>query len=431
MNSGTTKKEDTMNNEFLDAFADLRKEKNLSDEEIIGAIKDSIENAYRKNYGQSNVRVDVDMEEGEVTVYMGLEVVEEVEDDSIQISLEDAKEIFDGYEIGDLVEFQIDPKDFNRIAAQGAKQVFVQKNREAERTNSYNEFIEKKGQIVTGKVERINNGTMLISLGRTEGRVPASEQVKTESFKVGDRIKVYVMDVKKESKGPQVLLSRSHPGLVRGLFELEIPEIADGTVEIKGTAREAGSRTKIAVYSNDANVDPVGACVGNRGARVQNIADELFGEKIDIIVWDEDPAVLISNVLRPAIVEGVYINEEEKSATAVVPEQQLSLAIGREGQNVRLAARVSGWKIDIKSNDQLKEMGFAFDEYEDSDSEYYTETEGLIDESAAAIAEDIAADEPAEDFAEAAEDAVETADEVVVEAEEAAVEETSNDEADA
>ena len=356
-----------MGKEFLDAFADLRKEKNLSDEEIIGAIKDSIENAYRKNYGASNVRVDVDMTEGNVTVYMGMEVVEEVEDDMTQISLDDAREIYEGYEIGDVVEYEIDPKDFNRIAAQGAKQVFVQKNREAERNNSYNEFIEKKGTIVTGKVERISNGTMLISLGRTEGRVPASEQVKTESFKPGDRIKVYVMDVKKENKGPQVLLSRSHPGLVRGLFELEIPEIADGTVEIKGTAREAGSRTKIAVYSADPNVDPVGACVGNRGARVQNIADELFGEKIDIIVWDEDPAVLISNVLRPAIVEGVYINEDEKSATAVVPEQQLSLAIGREGQNVRLAARVSGWKIDIKSNSQLEEMGFAFDEYEDSD----------------------------------------------------------------
>ena len=379
-----------MNNEFLEAFEDLKKEKNLSDEEIIGAIKDSIENAYRKNYGASNVRVDVDMESGNVTVYMGMEVVEEVEDDLTQISLADAKEIYDGYELGDTVEYEIDPKDFNRIAAQGAKQVFVQKNREAERTNSYNEFIEKKGQIVTGKVERINNGTMLISLGRTEGRVPASEQV-------------YVMDVKKESKGPQVLLSRSHPGLVRGLFELEIPEIADGTVEIKGTAREAGSRTKIAVYSHDPNVDPVGACVGNRGARVQNIADELFGEKIDIIVWDEDPAVLISNVLKPAIVEGVYINEDEKSATAVVPEQQLSLAIGREGQNVRLAARVSGWKIDIKSNDQLKEMGFDFDEYEDADD----------------------LEEAVEEVAEELEVAEETADEV------AEVEEKSESEADA
>ena len=356
-----------MNKEFLDAFADLKKEKNLSQEEIIGAIKDSIENAYRKNYGASNVRVDVNMETGDVTVLMGLEVVEEVEDDLTQISLEEAREIYDEYEIGDVVEYEIDPKDYNRIAAQGAKQVFVQKNREAERINSYNEFIGKKGQIVTGRVERINNGTMLVSLGRTEGRVPNSEQVKTESFKPGDRIKVYVMDVKKDNKGPQVLLSRSHPGLVRGLFELEIPEIADGTVEIKGIAREAGSRTKIAVYSKDENVDPVGACVGNRGARVQNITDELFGEKIDIIVWDEDPAVFISNVLRPAIVEGVYINEDEKSATAVVPEQQLSLAIGREGQNVRLAARVSNWKIDIKSNDQLREMGFAFDEYEDAD----------------------------------------------------------------
>ena len=198
-----------MSKEFLDAFADLKKEKNLSEEEIIGAIKDSIENAYRKNYGASNVRVEVDMTEGDVTVFMGMEVVEEVEDFMTQISLEEAKEIYDGYEVGDIVEYEIDPKDFNRIAAQGAKQVFVQKNREAERTNSYNEFIEKKGTIVTGKVERISNGTMLISLGRTEGRVPASEQVRTESFKPGDRIKVYVMDVKKENKGPQVLLSRS------------------------------------------------------------------------------------------------------------------------------------------------------------------------------------------------------------------------------
>ncbi len=376
-----------MNREFLDAFAELKKEKNLSDEEIIRAIKDSIENAYRKNYGASNVKVEVDMENGDVLVLMGLEVVEEVEDELTQISLAEAKEIYEEYELGDVVEFQIDPKDFNRIAAQGAKQVFVQKNREAERINSYNEFIDKKGTIVNGKVERISNGTMLVSLGRTEGRIPNAEQVRTESFKVGDRIKVFVIDVKKDNKGPQVLLSRSHPGLVRGLFELEIPEIADGTVEIKGIAREAGSRTKIAVYSKDENVDPVGACVGNRGARVQNIADELFGEKIDIIVWNEDPAVFISNVLRPAIVEGVYINEEEKSATAVVPEQQLSLAIGREGQNVRLAARVSNWKIDIKSNSQLKEMGFAFDEYEETEAAETTEEEHTVEETEASNAD--------------------------------------------
>lgn len=408
-----------MSKEFLDAFEDLRKEKNLSEEEIVGAIKDSIENAYKRNYGASNVRVDVDMTEGDVSVYMGMEVVEEVEDDMTQISLEDAKAIYEDYEVGDIVEYEIDPKDFNRIAAQGAKQVFVQKNREAERTNSYNEFIEKKGTIVTGKVERISNGTMLISLGRTEGRVPASEQVKTESFKTGERIKVYVMDVKKENKGPQVLLSRSHPGLVRGLFELEIPEIADGTVEIKGTAREAGSRTKIAVHSNDPNVDPVGACVGNRGARVQNIADELFGEKIDIIVWDEDPAVLISNVLRPAVVEGVYINEAEKEATAVVPEQQLSLAIGREGQNVRLAARVSGWKIDIKSHEQLEEMGFAFDEYEDS-------VEGNLEEELEAVEEvaEEAAPETTEEAAETLDEAVEEIEEVEAAEEAEELEET-------
>ena len=380
---------------FLNAFADLMKEKNLSREEIIGVIKDSIENAYKRTYGATNVRVEVDMEAGNVTVYEGLEVVEEVEDDRTQISLADAKEIYDGYELGDLVEFEIDPTDFNRIATQGAKQVFMQKKTEAERTNSYNEFIEKKGQIVTGKVERINNGTMLVSLGHVEGRVPASEQVKTETFKPGDRIKVYLMDVKKENKGTHALLSRSHPGLVRGLFELEIPEIADGTVEIKGIAREAGSRTKIAVYSNDPNVDPVGACVGTRGARVQNIADELFGEKIDIIVWDDDPAVLISNVLRPADVEGVYINEDERSATAVVPEQQLSLAIGREGQNVRLAHKVSGWKIDIKSHSQLEEMGFAFDEYEDSED--MAEDAAEMTENAAEVAEDAAAEDITEE----------------------------------
>ncbi len=361
-----------MNKEFLDALSDLEREKNVSKEEIITAIEEAVENAYKKNYGPSNVRVIVDRETGEVIVLMGKEVVEEVFDDMTEVSLEEAKSYNEEYEIGDNIEYQIDPKDFGRIAAQGAKQIVVQKIREAERTNSFNEYVDKKGEIISGKVERINNGTLLVSFGNTEGIIPAAEQVTTEHYKIGDRIKVYVMDVKKENKGPQVILSRSHPGLVRGLFELEIPEISDGTVEIKGVAREAGSRTKIAVYSTDENVDPVGACVGNRGSRVQNISDELNGEKIDIIVWDEDPAVFISNVLRPAIVEGVYINEDEKMATAVVPEQQLSLAIGKEGQNVRLAARVSGWKIDIKSNSQLESSGFAFDEYEDPEDEEVT-----------------------------------------------------------
>ncbi|ASS38111.1 transcription termination factor NusA [Mogibacterium pumilum] len=376
-----------MNKEFLDALTELEREKNISKEDIITAIEDAVELAYKKNYGNyPNVRVLVDREDGEVLVLMSKEVVEEVEDDMMEVSLEEARSYDERYEIGDVIEYQVDPKDFGRIAAQTAKQVVVQRIREAERRNSYDEFVNKQGEIITAKIERINNGTMFLSVGNSEGILPISEQVKTESFNVGDRIKVYVIDVKKATKGPQIFLSRSHPGLVRRLFELEVPEISDGTVEIKGIAREAGSRTKIAVYSNDENVDPVGACVGNRGTRVQNIVDELFGEKIDIIVWDEDPAVLISNVLRPADVEGVYINyvnEKEKIATAVVPEQQLSLAIGREGQNVRLAARVSGWKIDIKSKSQLEDSGFDFDEYEDQDE---AEVEVLIDEDVAAEA---------------------------------------------
>ena len=362
-----------MNKDFLDALTELEREKNISKEDIITAIEDAVELAYKKNYGNyPNVRVLVDREDGEVLVLMSKEVVSEVEDDMMEVSLEEARSYDERYEVGDVIEYQVDPKDFGRIAAQTAKQVVVQRIREAERRNSYDEFVNKQGEIVTAKIERINNGTMFLSVGNSEGILPLSEQVKTESFNVGDRIKVYVIDVKKATKGPQIFLSRSHPGLVRRLFELEVPEIADGTVEIKGIAREAGSRTKIAVYSHDENVDPVGACVGNRGTRVQNIVDELFGEKIDIIVGDEDPAVLISNVLKPAEVEGVYINyvsEKEKMATAVVPEQQLSLAIGREGQNVRLAARVSGWKIDIKSKSQLEDSGFDFDEYEDQDGQ--------------------------------------------------------------
>jgi transcription termination factor nusA len=376
-----------MNKDFLDALTELEREKNISKEDIITAIEDAVELAYKKNYGNyPNVRVLVDREDGEVLVLMSKEVVSEVEDDMMEVSLEEARSYDERYEVGDVIEYQVDPKDFGRIAAQTAKQVVVQRIREAERRNSYDEFVNKQGEIVTAKIERINNGTMFLSVGNSEGILPLSEQVKTESFNVGDRIKVYVIDVKKATKGPQIFLSRSHPGLVRRLFELEVPEIADGTVEIKGIAREAGSRTKIAVYSHDENVDPVGACVGNRGTRVQNIVDELFGEKIDIIVWDEDPAVLMSNVLKPAEVEGVYINyvsEKEKMATAVVPEQQLSLAIGREGQNVRLAARVSGWKIDIKSKSQLEDSGFDFDEYEDQDGQA---VDVLIDEDVPADA---------------------------------------------
>lgn len=358
-----------MNKEFLDALSELEREKNISKEEIITAIETAVERTYKKQYGYSNVEVTIDREDGEVYVIMSKTVVEEVEDDMIEVSLEEARSYDERYEVGDIIPYQIDPKDFGRIAAQTVKQVVVQRIREVERYNSYSEFLDRKGEIVTAKIERISNGTIFVSIGKSEGILPISEQVRTENFKVGERIKVYVMDVKSTTKGPQIFLSRSHPSLVRKLFELEIPEIADGTVEIKGIAREAGSRTKIAVYSNDENVDALGSCVGNRGARVQSIVDELFGEKIDIIEWDEDPAIFIRNVLRPADVEGVYVNEVEKMATALVPEQQLSLAIGREGQNVRLAARVSGWKIDIKSKAQLEAIGFNFDEFEEDEVE--------------------------------------------------------------
>ncbi len=363
-----------MNKEFLEALDELEREKNIPKEEIISAIETAVKTAYEKNFG-GNTMVEVDRETGEVQVFLIKDVVAEVEDDENQVSLEEARQYDPDYEEGDEMYFAIDPKDFGRIAAQTAKQIVVQKVREAERQSTYSRLKDKQGTLVSGRIERINNGTIFLAIDNTEGILPVSEQVHSEHFKVGDRIKVFVMDVKDPNRpkasrnGPQVFFSRSHPGLVRELFKLEIPEIADGTVEIKGIAREAGSRTKIAVYSHDPDVDPVGACVGNRGARVQAIVDELNGEKIDIIVWDEEPAVLISNVLRPAVVESVYVeeDEQEKMAIAVVPEQQLSLAIGREGQNVRLAARVSGWKIDIKSRQQLEESGFKFDEYEDID----------------------------------------------------------------
>lgn len=373
-----------MNKEFLEALDELEREKNIPKEEIISAIETAVKTAYEKNFG-GNTMVEVDRETGEVQVFLIKDVVAEVEDDENQVSLEEARQYDPDYEEGDEMYFAIDPKDFGRIAAQTAKQIVVQKVREAERQSTYSRLKDKQGTLVSGRIERINNGTIFLAIDNTEGILPVSEQVHSEHFKVGDRIKVFVMDVKDPNRpkasrnGPQVFFSRSHPGLVRKLFKLEIPEIADGTVEIKGIAREAGSRTKIAVYSHDPDVDPVGACVGNRGARVQAIVDELNGEKIDIIVWDEEPAVLISNVLRPAVVESVYVeeDEQEKMAIAVVPDQQLSLAIGREGQNVRLAARVSGWKIDIKSRQQLEESGFKFDEYEDIDQSETTAADDI------------------------------------------------------
>ena len=346
-----------MSVEFMRAIDDLVKEKGISREVLIDAIESALVSAYKKNYGTSqNVRVTIDRETGDVDVLMRRDVVEEVEDEFTEISLEDALEIDSRYQVGDVVEYQVTPRDFGRIAAQTAKQVVVQRIREAERGMIFDNYISRQGELITGIVQRISNETLFVDMGNTEGILVASERTPGERYKVNDRIKAYIVDVRKSTKGPQIFLSRTHPGFVEKLFELEVPEIEDGTVEIKSIAREAGSRTKIAVYANDENVDPVGACVGTGGMRVKNIVDELFGEKIDITTWDDDPEVLISNVLSPAKVEKVMIEDEEKTATVVVPDYQLSLAIGKEGQNVRLAARLCGWKIDIKSHTQYENM---------------------------------------------------------------------------
>ena len=375
-----------MNKEFIEAIEELEAERGISKEMLFEAIESALVSAYKKNYGTNqNVSVDIDKITGDINVYMSMDVVEEIEDENSQISLEEAQEIDPDYEVGDVVEYMVTPMDFGRIAAQTAKQVVVQRIREAERGMIFDDFITRQGEIITGLVQRKSGETLFVDVGRTEGILPANEQVRGEHYEVNQRIKAYIMDVKKTTKGPQVFLSRSHPGLVKRLFELEVPEIADGTVEIKGIAREAGSRTKIAVYTEFENVDPVGACVGTRGSRVQAIVDELHGEKIDIIPWSDIPEELISNVLSPAKVERVIIADDEKVATAIVPDYQLSLAIGREGQNVRLAAKVSGWKIDIKSQSQYEEAMGDYDDFEeysddydeDFEEEFTEETEGV------------------------------------------------------
>lgn len=354
-----------MNKEFIAAVEELEREKEISKDMLIEAIESALVSAYKKNYGTSqNVRVNIDKEEGDIDVFMCKDIVEVVEDPQWQISLEDARVIDKSYEIGDAIENQVTPKDFGRIAAQTAKQVVVQRIREAERGMIFDDYSSRQGEIINGHIQRVSNDTVFINMGKTEGILAATEQVFGESYEMNNRIRVYIMDVKKTTKGPQVYLSRSHPGLVKRLFELEVPEIMDGIVQIKSISREAGSRTKIAVYTEDSNVDPVGACVGNRGTRVQSVVDELFGEKIDIIVWSEDPAELISSALSPAKVEKVIVSETDKTATVIVPDFQLSLAIGKEGQNVRLAAKLCGWKIDIKSHSQYFPEGEEINENE-------------------------------------------------------------------
>jgi len=343
-----------MKAEFIEALEEIEREKGISKDVIFDALEAALISGYKKNFGSSqNVEVEIDRNSGEVKVFAKKNVVENVEDELLEISLEDAKMIDSVYEVDDVVNFEITPRNFGRIAAQTAKQVVMQKIKEAEREIIYDQFINRENEIITGQIQRISKNNVMINLGKTEGILAPSEQIQGEEYKQGDRIKAYILEVKKTTKGPQILLSRTHPGLVKRLFELEVPEIHDGIVDIFGVSREAGSRTKIAVYSNDENVDPVGACVGFKGTRVKNIVDELKGEKIDIINWDKDPATFISNSLSPAKVVEVEVDEKEKTALVIVPDYQLSLAIGKEGQNARLAAKLTNWKIDIKSESQV------------------------------------------------------------------------------
>ena len=339
-----------MNKELLEALTALCKEKGISPEIITEALEAALVAAYKKNFNSAqNVAVTIDGEKGGVKVMAQKTVVEEVEDEFEQICLDDAREISGHYQIGDIVNIEVTPKNFGRIAAMTAKQVVTQRLREAERGIIYSEYTEKTNDIVTGTVARIERGNVFVDIGKLEAILPVNEQPPGEEYEIHQTIKCYVSEVKNGTKGTQIVLSRTHPGLVKKLFETEVPEIADGIVEIKSVAREGGSRTKIAVYSKDPNVDPQGACIGPKGLRVQHIGDELRNEKIDIVKWSENPAEFIAESLSPSKVISTEINEEEKSAKVTVPEYQLSLAIGKSGQNVRLAARLTGWKIDISA----------------------------------------------------------------------------------
>lgn len=365
-----------MNRELMEALDTLEKEKNISKETLLEAIEQSLIQACKNHFGKAdNVHVSINRDTCDFSVYADRTVVEYVEDPVEEVSLEDARKINANAEIGDVVKVQIHSDKFGRIATQNAKNVILQKIREEERKVLYDQYYGIEKEVVTGIVQRVMGRNVSINLGKADAVLSENEQVKGETFQPTEHIKVYILEVKDTPKGPRILVSRTHPGLVKRLFESEVAEVKDGTVEIKSIAREAGSRTKIAVWSNDPDVDPVGACVGVNGSRVGAIVNELRGEKIDIINWDENPAILIENALSPAKVIAVMADPDEKTALVVVPDYQLSLAIGKEGQNARLAARLTGFKIDIKSETQAKESGDFYDYDEDEDEEYYDEDE--------------------------------------------------------
>ncbi len=347
-------KEKDSGQEFLATLKELGREKGIDEEVIFEAIEAALSSAYRRNFGSEHVHIMLSRETGEYHVYAIKEVVEEVEDDVTEISLAQARTIHPDYSVGDKVEIEVTPANFGRIAAQTAKQVVVQRIREAERGIIYQEYMSRESDIITGEVQRAEGRNVILDLGKTEAVLTPSEQIPGETYRFGEKLKAYVVEVRRTNKGPQIVVSRTHPGLLKRLFELEVPEIQDGTVEIKFVAREPGSRSKIAVSSNDPNVDPVGSCVGHHGLRAQAVVDELGEEKVDIVKWNENSAKFIANALSPAKVVSVAVNEDEKISRVVVPDYQLSLAIGKEGQNARLAAKLTGWKIDIKSESQAE-----------------------------------------------------------------------------
>ena len=393
-----------MNTEFMEALSDLENDKGIKKDILLEAIETALISAYKRHFGtDQNARVEIDGDTGEIKVFAIKNVVGEIEDAETEISVEEAKKINDKYEAGDVVETEVTPRDFGRIAAQTAKQVVVQRIREAERGIIYDQYAEKENEVLTAIVHRIERGNVYVELGRAEGIIPVSETVYSEQYNINDRLKVYVLEVKKTNKGPQIIVSRTHPALIKRLFEFEVPEIRQNVVQIKSIAREAGGRTKIAVWSDEKDVDPVGACVGHKGTRIEKVVEELGGEKIDVVPWSSDPIEFIANALRPAKVVMVQINEDEKAAKVIVPDYQLSLAIGKEGQNARLAAKLTGWKIDIKSQSQTEQevFGDAFANADVSLDDEFGAIAGLNEEEAV---EDIEEDVILEEMEEAAQE---------------------------
>ncbi|MFP4197965.1 MAG: transcription termination factor NusA [Halanaerobium sp.] len=417
-----------MNVEFIQALDDIEKDKGISKDVLLEAIETALVSAYKKDFGsKDNVRIEISAEAGEVKVYSRKEVVEEVENKNSEISLTEAENIDSKYDLGDIVEIEVTPANFGRIAAQTAKQVVMQRIREAERDVIFDRYKEKEDELITGTIQRFHNDNILIDMGKTEALLPPSEQIAGEKYEIGARIKLYVVEVSTTNKGPRILVSRTHPGLLKRLFEIEVPEIFQGLVEIKAVAREAGQRSKMAVSSSDSQVDPVGACVGPKGMRVQAVVEQLNNEKIDIVKWDENPEVFVANALNPAEVLSVNINKSEKIAEVVVPDFQLSLAIGKEGQNARLAAKLTGWKVDIKKESEIEAEPENIEEIKESASELADSLDEFEAEEAELNSNEVDIEETAEAETNAEAETVKKANENLVDEIADEVEELEND----